>query len=407
MAPEIPPTTPEPAPAASKDRKPSWFRDPRIPLVFAWAAVSAAIVGWPQGEDAARSEATAYLIVHEEIPPAFGEGIALEGDAFRRFQRTEAELVTSPDVLNIALAEHPELEDGPLLSRSRDDERVLRESLRVRVPADSNLIAVTMASPDPTEAQMVVEAVVEAALEAAGERAEFIGAELIDAIADEALTLELRTSVARSELKAMAANLGAADPDDLSGRERESLERLRAMIDARDRVHRERVHLETALRSARIHAARSPDQPTSTHRVTRAKLPADRAWAGGAVESLSQLETRVVAAREQEASLDEAIREADLERQEIGDVALNVASARAEIEADEANLRGLRAMIDRIDLESRGLGRLGRVDLRTEVVRADPGSGGLAAALAASTGLGALMYLAFWLGQRNGCPDEA
>ena len=409
MTPEKHPGTPTARPGPAAISLAALLQDPRLPLVVVWGLISSVLIGWALHGNQAVAEATAFLIVHEAAPRLYEEGSGEESGAFRRFQQTEAALVTTHEVLNIALAEHPELVEYPLLARARDDELALREAIRVRVPPGSNLIEVSISSQDPAEAEVLVEAVVNAAVEAAQDRSSFEAAEMIGELVDDANTLELRTAVGRAELRTLVADLGASDPEALEGWSQATLERLRETIAARDQARRERIRLETAIRAAQIQASRSEGPSSSIRRVARLNLPWDREtdFVQASPGHPPDLEPRLAEARDREARLEDLLEQRRGEREAAGDRALDLAYARTELEADEANLRRLHDAINRIDLESRTLGRLARTEKRTQVVLLDPDSGRMPVAFAVSTGLGALMYLAFWLGERTGRISQA
>jgi capsular exopolysaccharide synthesis family protein len=91
------------------------------------------------------------------------EGKTRAGD-FTEFQQTQVASVTSPSVLGMALAAHPELHNLPRLRRADDPEVELRLALQVTIVPRTNLVEVSMASESPTESAAIVSAVVDAYL---------------------------------------------------------------------------------------------------------------------------------------------------------------------------------------------------------------------------------------------------
>jgi uncharacterized protein involved in exopolysaccharide biosynthesis len=63
-------------------------------------------------------KATAWLIVRASTPRIFEQTSSI-GD-FGRYQKTQVDLITSPDVLGDALTRHPELAGLPLMRGSPD-----------------------------------------------------------------------------------------------------------------------------------------------------------------------------------------------------------------------------------------------------------------------------------------------
>ena len=86
---------------------------------------------------------------------------------FEVFKETQVKRVTNPNVINTALAAHPELLALPKLSLAPDPEVEIRKSLAVMVIPKTNLIQVSMASESANEAASIVNAVIEAYLKVA------------------------------------------------------------------------------------------------------------------------------------------------------------------------------------------------------------------------------------------------
>jgi polysaccharide biosynthesis transport protein len=86
---------------------------------------------------------------------------------FEVFKETQVKRVTNPNVINTALAAHPDLLHLPRLALAQDAEAEIRKSLSVMVIPKTNLIQVSMSSESATEAASIVNAVIEAYLKVA------------------------------------------------------------------------------------------------------------------------------------------------------------------------------------------------------------------------------------------------
>jgi polysaccharide biosynthesis transport protein len=86
---------------------------------------------------------------------------------FEVFKETQVKRVTNPNVINTALAAHPELLRLPRLALAQDAEAEIRKSLSVMVIPKTNLIQVSMSSESSNEAASIVNAVIEAYLKVA------------------------------------------------------------------------------------------------------------------------------------------------------------------------------------------------------------------------------------------------
>jgi len=86
---------------------------------------------------------------------------------FEVFKETQVKRVTNPNVVNTALAAHPDLLRLPRLALAQDAEAEIRKSLTVMVIPKTNLIQVSMSSESANEAAAIVNAVIEAYLKVA------------------------------------------------------------------------------------------------------------------------------------------------------------------------------------------------------------------------------------------------
>src|SRR5581483_7472176 len=84
----------------------------------------------------------------------------LSDSNFGPFLKTQAQLITSPDVLSDALLD-PKVARLPRIAQSLDPELELRQELDVKIVPDSHLILVKMTSTNPAESATIINAVVE------------------------------------------------------------------------------------------------------------------------------------------------------------------------------------------------------------------------------------------------------
>lgn len=169
-----PASGPDPVPArdeASRGRNspPAWVLAARViwraarrywwPILLLWGLGSAGLVVLIGRHVRPSYEVTAWLRVDPPGPSAVRVPADLE-----RYLRTQARLLTSPAVLDRALAD-PRVRGRAWGRQASDPQARLRARLRVSVPPRTDLILVAMSGPDRDEATRLLDAVVEAYLE--------------------------------------------------------------------------------------------------------------------------------------------------------------------------------------------------------------------------------------------------
>jgi capsular exopolysaccharide synthesis family protein len=135
--------------------------------------------------------------------------------------------ITSPIVLGMALAAHPELSNLPRLRRADDPEAEIRLALQVATIPKTNLIQIAMSSESPTESAAIVNAVVDAYLKNASasnnEEKEKRIKQLQETRDDRARELESK----RAELQRLNGKIGASSTASVRDRNLATLDEYR------------------------------------------------------------------------------------------------------------------------------------------------------------------------------------
>ena len=137
---------------------------------------------------------------------------------FAEYKETQVKIITGPNVLGTALAEHPELLNLPRLRLAEDPQAEIRAALNVGIVAKTNLIEIAMTSELPQEATEIVNAVLDAYIKNA---ADSLNAETENRIKQlRALQAEKAAEVARKResLKLLQAKIGTTNVAELKGR---------------------------------------------------------------------------------------------------------------------------------------------------------------------------------------------
>jgi capsular exopolysaccharide synthesis family protein len=224
-------------------------------ILVLWILLSGGLMALAYVKIKASYTATSLLEVKSTTLRIF-DTLSTAGGDFGRYQKTQVELVTSPDVLGVALSKHPELAALESLRGASDPEAEIRRLLQVQIRPDTNLITVSMASEDRNEAVSIVDAVVAAYLAA---NQNWSGQETtiqIKRLKEETQKLETENSKNRATLINLVKRIGTVDPNALRDQGKVSLERFQNYLANLDAVRLERVHLESELESARLRAGR-------------------------------------------------------------------------------------------------------------------------------------------------------
>jgi succinoglycan biosynthesis transport protein ExoP len=130
---------------------------------------------------------------------------------FAEFKETQVASVTSPVVLSLALTEHPDLFQLPMLQRAEDAEAEIRRSLKVMILPKTNLIDLTMSSQSPTEAAVIVNAVLDAYLKNASNTSNEDTERRIEQLKTDRDTRIRELEAKRAEWRRLSDHIGAAD----------------------------------------------------------------------------------------------------------------------------------------------------------------------------------------------------
>jgi succinoglycan biosynthesis transport protein ExoP len=197
-------------------------------------------------------EATAYLEIRPELDGVFDHGASLVD--FLRFQKTQAQLVTSPDVLSAALAKNPKLAALPLL-RGSDPESVLSKALKVTVVPDTHLISVALASESKDEALLILDSVVAAYLEAANRWANEEVSEQVERLEKKRAETEDIVKQNQDELREKQKQAkGFHEPKAAEAQWKAPLERLAQLQNRQSEIEFKLIEVKTRLASLRRRA---------------------------------------------------------------------------------------------------------------------------------------------------------
>ena len=230
-------------------------------ILLLWSVLSAGLLALAYTMIKTSYDATSWLIVRTSTPRIFEQSSSI-GD-FGRYQKTQVDLVTSPDVLSDTLARNPGLVALPLLRGTNDPEAELRRQLRVQIRPDTNLIMVSLSSEDKREAGLIVDAVVESYLMAAKNWASDESMQQIARLKEEERKLEVEIKAKKTKLQTLVETLGNIDPAQLKDQAKISVERFQRFQDSLDGAKLERIRLESELEAARLRANRMVDKPPS------------------------------------------------------------------------------------------------------------------------------------------------
>ena len=148
---------------------------------------------------------------------------------FAEYKETQVKIISGPNVLSAALAEHPELLNFPRLRTAEDPQAEIRTALNVGIVPKTNLIEVSMISESPEEARDIVNAVVDAYLKSASDSNNEETEEKIKRLRD--LQQEKSNEVARKReaLKLLQAKIGTTNIAELKGRNSVTIEQFTAL----------------------------------------------------------------------------------------------------------------------------------------------------------------------------------
>jgi capsular exopolysaccharide synthesis family protein len=400
-------------------------------ILVLWILLSGGLMALAYVKIKANYTATALLEVKSTTLRIF-DTLSTAGGDFGRYQKTQVELVTSPDVLGVALSKHPELAALESLRGVNDPEAEIRRLLLVQIRPDTNLITVSMASEDKTEAVSIVDAVVAAYLAAnqnwAGEETRI----QIKRLLEESRRLDIENASKRTTLLNLARKIGTVDPVALRDQGRVSLERFQNYLANLDAVRLERLHLESELESARLRAGRvvpkTPAQQMGQNDVRRlfyldprvaqlqqdreraqAKLDAakrlvksgrdpsvtqaekqvkeiqkkiDQLWkdmqntlqqaAGDAPDEnekiVQELESKVASAKNTENTLHEELKLMQIDSKQTGSDELELKFAQAALDKDEHLFMTIQAQVKQLEFEATGPEKVVKANVRTQVV---------------------------------------
>jgi capsular exopolysaccharide synthesis family protein len=400
-------------------------------ILVLWALFSGGLMALAYIKIKTAYTATALLEVKSTTLRIFDTLSTGVGD-FGRYQKTQVELVTSPDVLGVALSKHPELAVHESLRGSSDPEAEIRRLLQVQIRPDTNLITVSMVSEDKQEAVEIVDAVVEAYLAAAHGWSGQESRIQTQRLKEEAQKLDISITSKRTALHNLVKKIGNIDPAQLRDQGKVSLERFQNYLANWDAVRLERIHLESDLESARLRAgrvvAKMPAQQIGQDQMQRlfymnpqvAQLVQDKDRAQQKLEAakrlvrnrmdpsvvqadkqvkglndkiiqlwrdmrptlqqstaeapdeneraVQELEARVTSARNTENALHEQLNQMEIDNKQTGSDTLEVNFAKAGLDKDEKLSMMIQSQISQLEFEARGPATVDKANSRTQIV---------------------------------------
>jgi polysaccharide biosynthesis transport protein len=396
-------------------------------ILLLWSLLSGALVALAAARIKTSYDATSWLIVRTSTPRIFDQNSSTAD--FGRYQKTQVDLVTSPDVLGDTLARHPEIAALPLLHGSDDPEAEIRRLLRVAIRPDTNLITVSLSSEDKDEAVAIVDAVVEAYLLAANDWVAQETKEQITRLNEEARKIKVEIDAKRANLRRLVLSAGSVDAGQLKDQGKVSLERFQTFLSRSDEMRFRRIDLEAQLESARMRAgkmvargpqsgpdqvkqafyahpevtaladqreraeaaqakakrlAKSPSDPSRVQTAARVKEldeKINKLWVrlgphlqrdmGEQLDEtdkvLQDLETQVAAAKSSESALYETLKLIEIENKTQGGEALEVSFANAELGNAEHLLLSIQRQVQQLEYETKGPARVEKANNRTRV----------------------------------------
>lgn len=181
-----------------------------------------------------------------------------------QFQATQVELIKTPDVLNAAIADNPDLVKLPMFSKAIDPEADIRKKLNVTIVKGTDLIQVSMASESPDEAVVVINKVVDAYLKEADR---WLGGEVkgkIERLDEEIKTAEGKVTDLRGKVRDLIKNAETGTREQMKRTDVVSIDEyrdlLKDLITLRDNLDIARLH-EAALVEEVPAAAAAPTGP--------------------------------------------------------------------------------------------------------------------------------------------------
>ncbi len=225
------------------------------------------------------------IVVYQNVKPVY-ESFALikvdphagtlehagEAAGSTQFQATQVELIKTPDVLNAAIADNPDLVKLPILRKAIDPEAEIRKKLNVTIVKGTDLIQVSMASEFPEEAVVVINKVVAAYLKEADR---WLGGEVkgkIERLDEEIKTAELKVTELRAKVRDLIKNAESGSREQMKKTDLVSIEEyrdlLKELVTLRDNLDIARLR-EAAL-VEEVPAANSTDPGSIDESIRRA-----------------------------------------------------------------------------------------------------------------------------------------
>ena len=189
-------------------------------------------------------DASTWLRVEQGRSPL---GVTLDAGAATdgTFMETQVQLITSHSVMDVVI-QNPKVAGLPTVRSSTDPEADLRRKLQVAIPPKTNLIVISMASPYPNEAAVVVNAVAEAYLESSAGWVDQTTQQQIAELKKYKETYYNNMVKAREELQALADRGASPDPRDSP---QEALNSYRMYRDRLDQIQLELIDAEATVQT--------------------------------------------------------------------------------------------------------------------------------------------------------------
>ncbi len=147
------------------ERRPGLFRrtlrDHSVGILLSWFVVMGLVAGLVSVFYVPTYRSLSILRVEPASPTIFG--IETKTETFDQFLQTQIQLLRSPNVL-AAAASNPKVQNLARIQQTRDVVQELKKVVDVNLLTGTQLLEISMTSPDPYEAMVIVNAVVDAYL---------------------------------------------------------------------------------------------------------------------------------------------------------------------------------------------------------------------------------------------------
>lgn len=216
-------------------------------ILAVWAVGSAGVVYMANQRIKTAYDVSARVRVEPGEQPLHVNKSIMSGSDLAEFREVQISTVTSPVVINLALADHPELYRLPRLQNTDDAEGVIRGSIKVAPIIKTPLMEISMTSNSADEAVAIVNAVVEAYLKNAASLTSDETKQRIEQLRKGEEDYQRELEEKRRDSLRLSERFGAADIEGVKDSNSITSDDYRLLSDQLAKVEIERVTLEAEL----------------------------------------------------------------------------------------------------------------------------------------------------------------